>query len=77
MDAACLARQKIALKSPTQQRLDARPRCQKCSRVLELLDYLAYWDGPDPYDLGCLPRGADPTPRVCEWCVEAMECKSA
>jgi hypothetical protein len=44
--------------------------------VLVLRDFRAYWDGDDPYTTGCLPKGADPTPRCCERCAEGMGLKS-
>jgi len=76
VDAAALARLAIAQRSPIQQQVDKRPRCQECHRVLDLDDHKAYWDGDDPYVTGCLPRGCDPTPRVCNRCAEVMELHS-
>ena len=76
MDAAALARLAIAQRSSIQKQVDPRPRCQECSLVLDLDDHKAYWDGDDPYVTGCLARGDDPTPRICNRCAEQTECKS-
>lgn len=59
----------IALKSPTMQ-ADKRPRCEDCGSILIRSDYTHYWDGPDPYVMGCLPKGSNPTPRCCTDCAE-------
>ena len=59
-------RLKIALKSPIQQQLDPRHRCEECSGVLTLRDFQSYWDG----DIELEMTGA--VPRVCEDCAESV-----
>jgi hypothetical protein len=60
----------IALKSPIQAKVDPRPRCEDCGDVLTLSDLRHYWDGPDPYVLGIIPKGESPIPRCCTDCAE-------
>lgn len=60
----------IALKSPVQKQVDARPRCEDCGKVLVLSDFKSYWDGDDPHVDGCIPKGQSTTPRCCEDCAE-------
>jgi hypothetical protein len=57
----------IALKSPVQQRLDTRHRCEDCGSVLSRNDFQSYWDGcPELERTGAVPR-------ICEECNDAAE----
>jgi hypothetical protein len=53
----------IALKSPVQELVDTRARCEDCGNVLVDRDFLSYWDGQ-----GDLLNYA--TPRSCVDCGE-------
>jgi hypothetical protein len=59
----------IALKSPVQQAIDPRPRCEECGSVLSTSDFKSYWDDDSP------PRdfGSSITPRICNECNEDHE----
>jgi hypothetical protein len=50
----------LARKSPLQKKMDPRPHCEDCGKVLVQSDYEAYWDGQ--------PSGN--APRCCESCAE-------
>jgi hypothetical protein len=67
---AATRRRLIANKSPFQKIADPRPTCEDCGAVLMRSDFTSYWDGGDPHVDGCIPRGANITPRVCENCCE-------
>ena len=77
MDAAT-RRRLIAMGSPLQAQVDARPRCEDCGLVLTRQDFLSYWDDDSPRGLvapgmSAEERRAAVTPRCCEACAERAE----
>jgi len=67
MDLNAARRLLIAQRSPIQRRIDPRPRCEGCARVLTMLDFESYWDGCPTM------KRRHEVPCLCEPCCEKEE----